>query len=77
MSRCPTGFLKPCTPRGPLFPAPSLQVVHGDLKPGNVLVDEQLRCRITDFGMSSLKVWLLVCYKTLSLCPCHGRCMLQ
>lgn len=32
-----------------------LQVVHGDLKPGNVLVDEHFSCVITDFGLSSLQ----------------------
>lgn len=32
------------------------QIVHGDLKPGNVLVDASLHCYISDFGMASMKV---------------------
>ena len=30
-------------------------VVHRDLKPGNILVDERERIRILDFGLARLK----------------------
>lgn len=42
----------PCSP-------PSLysgQVTHGDLKPGNLLADENLKLHISDFGLASMKV---------------------
>jgi serine/threonine protein kinase len=32
-----------------------LNVVHRDLKPGNVVLDEFLRGKITDFGLAVLK----------------------
>ncbi len=30
-------------------------IVHGDLKPANVLLDESLRGHLTDFGVSRMK----------------------
>ena len=36
--------------------AATLQIVHGDLKPGNLLVDDEFRVFISDFGLSSMKV---------------------
>lgn len=31
------------------------KIIHGDLKPANVLVDNGHRARITDFGLSKIK----------------------
>ena len=35
---------------------PSGEVVHGDIEPGNIFVDENMRVIIADFGLSSMKV---------------------
>ena len=37
---------------------PSGEVVHGDIEPGNIFVDENMRVVIADFGLSSMKVGL-------------------
>jgi serine/threonine protein kinase len=56
---CPEGWLKReeialdiCTGMAYLH---RLNVIHRDLKPGNVCLDQQLRAKITDFGLSVVK----------------------
>jgi serine/threonine protein kinase len=33
-----------------------LQICHGDLKPGNILVDRDMQVYISDFGLASMQV---------------------
>jgi serine/threonine protein kinase len=39
-----------------LLPVLREQIVHGDLKTNNLLVDDDFRVVITDFGLSRMKV---------------------
>ena len=33
----------------------SMRVIHGDMKPLNLMVDEDMRCKVGDFGLAVMK----------------------